>query len=97
MGNNRSPGLDGITASFLKFYWEIIKIDVICVILYFLTTNSMCTSWKDTLVVLLPKTVNGCVPAKFIPISLCQSFYKVIDKILINRSTPVLSHIVSKE
>ncbi|XP_028550676.1 uncharacterized protein LOC110092067, partial [Dendrobium catenatum] len=97
LGNNRSLGSDGITASFLKFYWEIIKGDVTRAIIHFFCTNTMCESWKETLVVLIPKTVNANQPAKFRPISLCQSFYKVVAKVLINRLKPVLSAIIGEE
>ncbi|XP_020700336.1 uncharacterized protein LOC110112450 [Dendrobium catenatum] len=97
MGNNRAPGIDCITSSFLKFYWEIVKTDANRAILHFFDTNSMCKSWKDTLVVLIPKTDSANQPSKFRPISLCQSFYKVIAKIIINRMKPVLSRIISEE
>ncbi|PKU83412.1 putative mitochondrial protein [Dendrobium catenatum] len=82
---------------FLKFYWDIIKSDVTRGILHFFCSNSICESWKDTLVVLLPKTTNADTPSKFCPISLCQSFYKVVAKILINRIKPVLGNIISEE
>ncbi|KAI0522497.1 hypothetical protein KFK09_004876 [Dendrobium nobile] len=97
MGNNRAPGMDGITSSFLKFYWEIIKCEVTRAIIHFFCTNTMCESWKDTLVVLIPKTEIAILLAKFRPISLCQSFYKVVAKILINRLKPVLGSIISEE
>ncbi|KAI0492207.1 hypothetical protein KFK09_026474 [Dendrobium nobile] len=97
LGNNRSPRIDDITSSFLKFYWEIIKGDVSRAILHFFATNSMCQSWKDTLVVLIPKMDNANLPSKFRPISLCQTFYKVVAKVLINRLKPVLSNLISEE
>ncbi|XP_020686290.1 uncharacterized protein LOC110102326 [Dendrobium catenatum] len=97
LGNNRAPGIDGITSSFLKFYWEIIKVDVTRAILHFFTTNSMCESWKNMLVVLVPKNDHANMPSKFRPISLCQSFYKVVAKVLINRLKPILGIIISEE
>ncbi|XP_028549388.1 uncharacterized protein LOC110115858 [Dendrobium catenatum] len=97
MGSNRVPGIDGITSSFLKFYWEIIKKDVTSAILHFFDTNVMCQNWKETLVVLIPKMENANMPSKFRPISLCQYFYKIVAKVLINRLKPVLSTIISEE
>ncbi|XP_020696169.2 uncharacterized protein LOC110109442 [Dendrobium catenatum] len=97
MGSNRAPGIDGITSSFLKFYWEIIKKDVISVIMHFFATNVMCQSWKETLVVLIRKMENVNMPSKFRLISLFQSFYKIVSKVLINRLKPVLSTIISEE
>ncbi|PKU83905.1 Putative ribonuclease H protein [Dendrobium catenatum] len=97
MGNNRAPGIDGITSTFLKFYWEIIRKDVISAILHFFATNVMCQSWKETLMVLIPKMENANMPSKFRPIRLCQSFYKIVAKVLINRLKLVLSTIISEE
>ncbi|PKU67511.1 integrator complex subunit 11 [Dendrobium catenatum] len=57
----------------------------------------MCESWKETIVVLIPKIANANVPYKFRPILLCQSFYKIVAKVLINHLKPVLSSIISKE
>ncbi|PKU70999.1 Putative ribonuclease H protein [Dendrobium catenatum] len=97
LGNNRAPGMDGITSSFLKFYWTIIKNDVCCAVLDFFSNSLMCPSWKDTIVILLPKNNNANCPAHFRPISLCQTFYKVVAKILVNRLKPVLMNVISEE
>ncbi|XP_020681909.2 uncharacterized protein LOC110099165, partial [Dendrobium catenatum] len=40
---------------------------------------------------------NANMPSKFRPISLCQSFYKNVAKVFINRLKPVLSTIISDE
>ncbi|PKU60567.1 putative mitochondrial protein [Dendrobium catenatum] len=53
--------------------------------------------WKDTVVVLLPKGNNADHPSKFRPISLCQTIYKVIANILVNRIKGILPSIVSEE
>ncbi|PKU75269.1 integrator complex subunit 11 [Dendrobium catenatum] len=54
-------------------------------------------SWKETVVVLIPKVKNPDRPSKFRPISLCQTIYKIVAKILVNRLKGVLPHIVSEE
>ncbi|XP_028551144.1 uncharacterized protein LOC114579729, partial [Dendrobium catenatum] len=97
MGNNRAPGRDGITTSFLKFYWNLIKSEVVDAIRDFFTTNFMDAHWKETLIILIPKVVNADSPAKFRPISLCQSLYKVVAKILVGRMKPVLAGIIGEE
>ncbi|KAI0497161.1 hypothetical protein KFK09_020383 [Dendrobium nobile] len=97
MGNNRAPGRDGISTSFLKFYWPIIKEDVLLAIRDFFETNTMSEKWRETLIILIPKVGNADSPAKFRPISLCQSIYKVIAKILVSRMKPVLADIIGEE
>ncbi|KAI0529234.1 hypothetical protein KFK09_001781 [Dendrobium nobile] len=50
LGNNIVAGCDGITYSFLRSYWEIIKYDFLNAITYFLHHGEMEKSWKDTLI-----------------------------------------------
>ncbi|PKU61318.1 putative mitochondrial protein [Dendrobium catenatum] len=57
-GNNKSPGLDGITNSFFKFYWKIVGDDTWKAIEEFFKTGIMHNEWKDTLLVLIPKVKN---------------------------------------
>ncbi|KAL0910085.1 hypothetical protein M5K25_021023 [Dendrobium thyrsiflorum] len=87
---NRSPRLDGITASFFKHYWAIVSKEVYDAILEFFTTGCMNPEWKDTLVVLIPKTSNADFPSKFRPISLCQTIYKVAVTIILEKLKPFL-------
>ncbi|PKU67510.1 putative mitochondrial protein [Dendrobium catenatum] len=54
-------------------------------------------SWKETVVVLIPKVTCSDHPSKFRPISLCQTIYKVVAKILVNRLKGVLPLIISEE
>ncbi|XP_020695493.1 uncharacterized protein LOC110108961 [Dendrobium catenatum] len=49
------------------------------------------------MVVLISKTDNANMPSKFRPVSLCQSFYKIVAKVLINRLKLVLSSIISEQ
>ncbi|PKU61028.1 Putative ribonuclease H protein [Dendrobium catenatum] len=41
--------------------------------------------WKDTLVVLIPKSSNPSIPSAHRPISLCNSIYKIMAKVFLNR------------
>lgn len=97
LGSNRSPGIDGITASFFKCFWHIVG-PVVCMAMkdYF-ESNNMPPQWKETLIVLIPKTNNADCPEKFRPISLCQSTYKIVAKILVGRLKGLLPGLISKE
>ncbi|XP_020685352.1 uncharacterized protein LOC110101664 [Dendrobium catenatum] len=54
-GSNKSPGLDGSTSSFFKFYWDIVKDSTWRAVKQFFTTGCMNGDWKDTMIVLIPK------------------------------------------
>ncbi|PKU64444.1 Putative ribonuclease H protein [Dendrobium catenatum] len=61
------------------------------------TSNSMCERWKDTLVILLPKVKNPEHPTNFRPISLYQTIYKVVAKVLVNRLKGVIPKLICEE
>ncbi|PKU62681.1 integrator complex subunit 11 [Dendrobium catenatum] len=53
--------------------------------------------WKETVVILLPKVKQPDSPSKFRPISLCQTVYKIIAKVLVNRLKGLLPKILAEE
>lgn len=53
--------------------------------------------WKDTLVVLIPKVEGADAPGKFRLISLCQTIYKIVAKILVVRLKGWLPRLISEE
>ncbi|KAG0484289.1 hypothetical protein HPP92_008368 [Vanilla planifolia] len=67
-----------------------------CCILFFSDRRMPC-SWKDTLVVLIPKRQGACKTEHFRPISLCNLIYKIVARILVNRLKTVLPSIIASE
>ncbi|KAI0524679.1 hypothetical protein KFK09_004061 [Dendrobium nobile] len=96
-GNNKSPGLDGITTSFFKFFWKIVEEDTWKEIDSFFKTGSMHKDWKDTLVILIPKIKNPTLPSNFRPISLCQTTYKIVATMILNRIKNCISKCITEE
>ncbi|KAI0502711.1 hypothetical protein KFK09_017668 [Dendrobium nobile] len=97
LGNNRAPGFDGISYSFFKAFWMIIRVDVVRAVQQFFNTGLMNRDWKDTLVVLIPKSSNPNIPSAYHLISLCNSIYKIVAKILLNRMVEIMPRIISEE
>lgn len=95
MGSNLTPGIDGITVSFYKFFWNIVGMEVREAVKEFFCSRHMSQGWKETLVVLIPKCAEANSPSKFRPISLCRTVYKVIAKILVSIIKYVLPSIIS--
>ena len=49
---------------------------------------------NHTFITLIPKKLGACNFNQFRPISLCNFYYKVIAKILVNKLRPLLSQII---
>ncbi|XP_028556243.1 uncharacterized protein LOC110114731 [Dendrobium catenatum] len=97
LGSNKSPGLDGSTSSFFKFYWDIIKDTTWRAINHFFTTGRMNGAWKDTLIVLIPKINNLVTPSNFLPICLCQTIYKIATSIIVNILKIFIPKLITEE
>ncbi|KAI0522430.1 hypothetical protein KFK09_004809 [Dendrobium nobile] len=59
LSSNKTSGLDGITASFFKNYWDIVGKNVMEAILEIFSLGKIHMEWKDTLIVLIPKVNNA--------------------------------------
>ncbi|KAI0516092.1 hypothetical protein KFK09_008764 [Dendrobium nobile] len=90
-----SPGLDEISFSFIKDFWQLIKGDVWLAANQFFSSGVMDQSWKETLIVLIPKIICPQELVHFKPISLCLTIYKLIAKMLLNRLEKVFQKIIS--
>ncbi|XP_028555488.1 uncharacterized protein LOC114580865 [Dendrobium catenatum] len=53
--------------------------------------------WKNTLIVLISKIKNPVIPSNFRPISLCQTNYKIVATMLVNRWNKVISKMISED
>ena len=55
MKNNKSPGSDGFTSEFLKFFWKDLKVLVIGSLNYGYSLGSLSVTHKQGIVTYLPK------------------------------------------
>ncbi|XP_026417238.1 uncharacterized protein LOC113312716 [Papaver somniferum] len=90
-----SPGADGFQSGFYKYNWDIIGQDVTNDVQGFFGTGFMPTTFNKTYLSLIPKTDNATKPVDFRPISLWNTIYKVISKIMEDRIKPHLKHMIS--
>ncbi|XP_028547615.1 uncharacterized protein LOC114578541, partial [Dendrobium catenatum] len=63
----------------------------------FLTNGCMRKDWKDTLIVLIAKVKNHLLPSNYRPISLCQTNYKVVATMLVNRLKMCMPKLITEE
>ena len=95
LGSDKSSGPDGMSALFYKHYWEIISQDLIEAVSSFFTRGHILTEINRTFITLIPKSDKAAKVNQFRPISLCNTIYKIISKILAARLKPLLHKVIS--
>jgi hypothetical protein len=89
-GPNNAPGHDGINLEFYKVTWDVIK-EELCTILnemFFAET----TTWqqKQGIIVSLPKSTRMTTPADRRPITLMNTDYKILTRMIAHRLKPIV-------
>ena len=95
IGPHKAPGPDGIPGFFFQNFWSIIKTDVCNAIQAFFHSGSLFKAFNHTFITPIPKLPNPEEVSHFRPISLCNVFYKIISKILVNRLKPIMDSIIT--
>eukprot|EP00253_Pinus_taeda_P009219 PITA_09219 len=95
MDPDKAPGPDGFSIHFYRIYWETIKFDLFRMIRGVLKKAKMGGGTKSTFLALIPKETNPRSFDKYRPISLCNSSYKIVAKLLANRIKPLLQNLIS--
>jgi len=93
--STKTPDLDGFGVGFSKHYWNLIKNDFYQCISKFFTRGKMLRQINHTFVALIPKRENPSETQHFRLVSLCNTVYKTISKIIVNRLRPLLDKLVS--
>lgn len=95
MKNNKSPGLDGFTVEFLKFFWVDIGHFILRSINYGYHTGSLSITQKQGIITCIPKPNKSRDTLKnWRPISLLNVIYKLASAVIANRFKKVLNTII---
>jgi exonuclease III len=98
MKNNKSPGSDGLTNEFYKFFWTDIKRFVVDSLKYALKHGEMSSDQKRGIISLIPKKNKVRTLLKnWRPISLLNTDYKLLTKVLAARLKTILPDIISSD
>ncbi|XP_068477366.1 uncharacterized protein [Phaseolus vulgaris] len=92
--SSKSPGPDGFNFGFLKFCWEIIKLDVVSAVKDFASKSHWPRGSNAFFLCLVPKVENPQQLGEFRPISLVGCLYKIISKALSLRLKKIISNVI---
>jgi len=96
--NGKTPGTDGLPPEFYKFFWSDIKFFLVNSIQYAMSNNKLSIEQKRGIITLIPKKEkNRLLIKNWRPISLLNTDYKLIAKILASRLQNVLPKIINSD
>lgn len=96
--NGKTPGSDGFTPEFYKFFWKEIGNDVVASINYVFDKGELSICQKRGIITLLPKENKpNNILNNFHPISLLNTDYKIATKALAKRLEKNLPQIINAD
>eukprot|EP00253_Pinus_taeda_P027333 PITA_27333 len=93
---DKAPGPDGFPICFYRRFWNLIKKDLVKMIRWAQRKRKIGGYTNATFLALIPKENRPSSLSRFRPISLCNSSYKILTKILATRLKPLLSSLISE-
>lgn len=94
MGTYKSPGPDGMTVTFYKEYWRIVRDAVIAEVQAAFQHGRIKPAFNHTFLALIPKVKGAARVDQYRPIALCNVTLKLITKLLAGRLRNYLEQIV---
>lgn len=96
--NGRTPGSDGLPSEFYKFFWVDVKSFVFDSIQYAFKHGELSIEQRRGIITLLPKKLkNRLLLKNWRPITLLNTDYKIIAKILAKRMQTVLPSLIHND
>ena len=97
MKNNKSPGLDGFTVEFFKFFWIAIGYYILKSLNYGYRTGSLSVTQKQGVITCIPKPNKSRISLKnWRPISLLNVIYKLASAVISNRIKKELDSVINE-
>ena len=92
---DKALGPVGFSIHFYRLCWNVIKFNLLQMISSFLKKSKVGGNTNSTFLALIPKEANPVSFDRFQPISLCNSSYKILAKLLANRLKYLLGALIS--
>ena len=98
MKNCKSPGNDGFTSEFFKFFWSDVGVFILRSLNYAYRTDSLSVTQKQGIITCIPKPNKSRHFLKnWRPISLLNVIYKLASSVIANRIKSVLDSIIHED
>ena len=98
MKNNKTPGEDGIPADFYKVFWNQLKTPFMQMVLDCYQQEELHSTARSGILNLIPKPKKDARYIKNLrPITLLNTDYKIIEKVIANKMSPALKHIIHQD
>lgn len=91
----KAPSLDGLHRGFFSQLWLLVGVLVKSLVLEVFNSGIVPSYLNQTLITLIPKHPGADCIFAFRPISLCNTIYKTISKVIVVRLRPHLEDIIS--
>ncbi|OMO53937.1 reverse transcriptase [Corchorus capsularis] len=90
----KAPGVDGIQPIFYQRNWVTVKESLLKFVDEAITSGKIDVNLLHAHMVLIPKGSNPTSVKDFRPITLLNTCYKILSKVLVNRMRPILQRII---
>ena len=98
MANNKTPGTDGLSVEFYKYFWDDMKCIILDSFNYAFETGTLSVEQRRGVITLVPKKDKDVRYIKnWRPITLLNIDYKILTKALGNRLQVALGEIISAD
>jgi hypothetical protein len=91
----KAPGPDGLHPGFFQHSWHQVGDSVSKEVMQVFNSGKMPSYLNKTLIILIPKCLGPETLSHFRPISLCNTVYKIVTKIIVSRIRPLLNNLIS--
>ena len=91
----KAPGPNGLQAGFFQRFWHVVRDSVLEEVRRVFRERKVPKYLNRTLIVLIPKIQGPETIGNYRPISLCNTTYKIISKVIVARLRPHLDYLVS--
>ena len=91
----KAPGPDGLHAGFFQRFWLTVGSSVISEVKKVFAERRVPEYLNTTLIALIPNIQGPETLGNYRPISLCNTMYKIVSKIIVARLRPYLDKLIS--